>query len=340
MATSSRPRSRRPKAQVQEEFDQIQEELADAKQTTLSKDQQLARLRETEVRQAVENTSVETVVHGVSGLNLEISQALADLSSKLVSEVSRLGELREAVALETKELERLHKLDVAKTSLDILVEEYRTEKEKLEQDMAAQREAWAQEKQQYLREQKDFEETAKKQRQREIEDYEYKKALDRKKAQDKYEEELRVLEKSNKEKQETLERSWQERETILKAKEEEVAHLQQEVAAFPPRLKEERERAWAEATAQTKQNYEQQIVLLRKDSEAERKMSALHIKTFEELAARQTTQIELLSRQLDEAKQQVQDIAVKAIEGASGAKALAHINQIAMEQAKPRAGQS
>jgi len=37
---------------------------------------------------------------------------------------------------------------------------------------------------------------------------------------------------------------------------------------------------------------------------------------------------------VDEAKQQVQDIAVKAIEGASGAKALAHINQIAMEQAK------
>jgi len=30
----------------------------------------------------------------------------------------------------------------------------------------------------------------------------------------------------------------------------------------------------------------------------------------------------------------VQEIAVKAIEGAFGAKALAHINQIAMEQAK------
>jgi hypothetical protein len=30
----------------------------------------------------------------------------------------------------------------------------------------------------------------------------------------------------------------------------------------------------------------------------------------------------------------VHDIAVKAIEGASGAKALTHLNQIAMEQAK------
>jgi hypothetical protein len=41
-------------------------------------------------------------------------------------------------------------------------------------------------------------------------------------------------------------------------------------------------------------------------------------------------------KQLAEAKQQVRDIAVKAIEGASGAKALSHINQIAMEQAKNR----
>jgi colicin import membrane protein len=32
----------------------------------------------------------------------------------------------------------------------------------------------------------------------------------------------------------------------------------------------------------------------------------------------------------------VQDIAVKAIEGASGSKALSHVNQIAMEQAKNR----
>ena len=45
-------------------------------------------------------------------------------------------------------------------------------------------------------------------------------------------------------------------------------------------------------------------------------------------------------KQLDEAKQQVQDIAVKAIEGASGARALSHVNQIAMEQAKTRSGQA
>ena len=51
------------------------------------------------------------------------------------------------------------------------------------------------------------------------------------------------------------------------------------------------------------------------------------------------SKMEKLQTQLEEAKKQVQDIAVKAIEGASGAQALSHINKIAMEQAKTRTPQ-
>jgi hypothetical protein len=79
--------------------------------------------------------------------------------------------------------------------------------------------------------------------------------------------------------------------------------------------------------------------LLQKDVESERKMSHFRIQSLEEAVAQQVSHAENLAKQLDEAKKQVQDIAIKAIEGASGAKALAHINQIAMEQAKPRVGQ-
>jgi len=66
----------------------------------------------------------------------------------------------------------------------------------------------------------------------------------------------------------------------------------------------------------------------------------LRIKSLEEQNAKQAVQIESLQSKLDDAKQQVQDIAVKAIEGASGARALTHVNQIAMEQAKQRSPQS
>jgi ribonuclease HI len=77
---------------------------------------------------------------------------------------------------------------------------------------------------------------------------------------------------------------------------------------------------------------------LKKESEAEKRLAELQIKTLEDNLARQSAQMAALHKQLDEAKQQVQEIAVKAIEGASGAKALSHINQIAMEQAKHQQG--
>ncbi len=339
MARTANPRPRRTKTEVQEEFDKIREDVSETKENATVKDDELARHKAAEIRHAVSGASVESVVHRTSDLNLEISKALAEVSAKLVSEVEQLTGLREAVALETRELERLHKLDVAATALDYLTEEYRLQQEKLEAEISVQRTSWAEEKQAQLREQKESDEAQKKQRQRETDDYEYKKALDRKKAQDQYEEQVRVQEKKNKEKQDALEKSWHDREVALKASESEFARYKQESESFPARLKDERERAAAQGSEATKQSFEQQIVLLKRDSEAEKKMSDFRVKSLEEAAARQVGQIELLSRQLDEAKKQVQDIAMKAIEGASGANALAHINKIAMEQAKTRVGQ-
>ena len=75
---------------------------------------------------------------------------------------------------------------------------------------------------------------------------------------------------------------------------------------------------------------------MKKDAEAEKRFGELRVKTLEETVGHQQAQIAALEKQLADAKQQVQDIAVKAIEGASGARALSHINQIAMEQAKNR----
>jgi hypothetical protein len=82
------------------------------------------------------------------------------------------------------------------------------------------------------------------------------------------------------------------------------------------------------------------MVLLKKDGEAEKRLAELQIQSLHDTVNRQAAEIEVLHKQIEEAKKQVQDIAVKAIEGASGAKALSHVNQIAMEQAKTRLPQS
>jgi hypothetical protein len=254
----------------------------------------------------------------------------------LTEETQLLASVREAVALERKELERLHKIDIAATALDQMVQDYVREKQRLEAEIAARRSEWEQESERMERERKEQEEALKRQRQREIEDYEYRKNLERKKAQDKYDEDVRLTEKKNAEKQETLEKGWKQREAALKEQEDELARLRKESAEFPARLQKEAAAAAAQARSETEARLEQQTLVLRKDAEAERRLGELRVKTLDELAARQQAHIEALEKQLADAKQQVQDIAVKAIEGASGAKALSHINQIAMEQAKNR----
>lgn len=342
MAIATRKMARpgkRTKQEIEKEFADVRAQVEEARQETSPKLGELAKLQEAEARQAVEGISVESVVQRVSGLGLDISKALAGLSEQLTEEVNWLLAVRAAVELEKKELQRLHQLDVAATSLDQLVQEYERQKQELEQEIVSQRAAWEEEARAAERERKEQEENLKKQRQREIEEYEYKKALERKKAQDKYEEEMRLLEKKNQEKQESLEKGWQQREVALRDREEELARLRKEAEQFPERLQKEVERAVGEATRQAEARSEQKMLVAGKDAEADKRLAELRIKTLEESVTRQVAQISALQNQLEEAKKQVQDIAVKAIEGASGAKALSHINQIAIEQAKHRSQQ-
>jgi chromosome segregation ATPase len=337
--TATRPAVKRSRADVEKEFAEVRTQVEEAREEASPKLDALAKLRETEVRQAVAGISVETVVQRLSELGLDVSKALNNLSEQLVGEVSRLIAVREAIEVEKKDLEKVHQLEIAATALDQMVQDYARQKSELEEEIAGQRERWEEETRSAERDRKEQEEALRKQRQRELEDFEYKKALERKKAQDKYDEELRLTEKKNQEKQEALEKSWQQREAALREREDDVAKLRKEAEEFPKQLKAEVDRAAAEATRQTEARLEQRIVVLQKDAEIEKRMADLRVQTLEGTVAQMTAQITALQKQLDDAKKQVQDIAVKAIEGASGARALTHINEIAIEQAKHRSPQ-
>jgi len=339
MAAGKSPsgKTRRPKAEVQQEFEKIETQVDAEKAATDFKSDETAKIREQEVKEAVADISVESVVQKIGSLGVEISKYLSDVSSRLMTGTNLLTSLREAVTLEKKELERLHKIDISKTAIDLLVEEYRKTKADLEKEIEEHRASWTSEREEQDKNSKDSEDTLKKQRAREKEEYEYQKTLERKKEENDYVEAQRTLERKNKEKQEALDKSWAQRETTLKEQEEELARLKKEAVEFPARIKSEIEKEVASSLAREKAQHEQNTLLLQKEFEGEKRMAELRIKSLEETMARQFSQIESLGSRLDEAKKQVQDIAIKAIEGASGARALSHINQIAMEQAKTRA---
>jgi len=329
-------RPKRSKPEIQREFQEIQEQTVDARESADPKIDEASRRREAEVREAVDGVTVESAVQRISGLGLDIAKALSGLSVKLTDEVQLLASVREAVALERSEIERLHKIDVAATALDQMVLDYGRQKQELETEIAGRRAEWEAEAARVERDRKEQEEALRKQRQREAEDFEYRKAQERKKAQDKYDEEVRLQEKKNHEKQEALEKNWQQREAALKEREEDLARLRKESEGFPKRLETEASAAAERSRRETEARLQQEILGMKKDADAEKRFSELRVKALEDTVSRQQAQIAALEKQLADAKQQVQDIAVKAIEGASGAKALSHINQIAMEQAKNR----
>ena len=71
-----------------------------------------------------------------------------------------------------------------------------------------------------------------------------------------------------------------------------------------------------------------------KEIDGEKQNYQLRIQALEQTIETQEARINKLSQQLDAAQKQVQDLAVKAIEGASNRKSFEAMKEIAMEQAK------
>lgn len=330
------PKPVRSKDEVKQSFAALREEVEDLGSAPDPKAEQAARERSADLRAAVEGLDVEGIVQRLSGVGVAVSRALGEVSDKLTREVELLETVREAVALERRELERLHHIDTAATALDQLVQEYARESGRLETEITSRRTEWEQESRTADAQRKEQEEALRKQRQREAEEYEYRKSLERKRQQDKHDEESRERERTNREKQEALERSWQEREEALKDAEQELQHLREETSGFPERLRRETEAATQAARQAAEAGFAHERLALQKDAEAERRFGELQVRTLQDTITRQGEQLALLQKQLDEAKRQVQEIAMRAIEGASEAKALSYVSQIATEQAKAR----
>jgi colicin import membrane protein len=122
-------RTTRSRAETMQAFEAIREEV-EAPPAAVAKSAEAGQLREVEVRRSVEGVTVDNVIQKIAGLGLEVSRALAGISEKLSQEVELLASVREAVALERRELQHLHKIDVAATALDQLVQDYGHEKQK------------------------------------------------------------------------------------------------------------------------------------------------------------------------------------------------------------------
>ncbi len=287
----------------------------------------------------------ESIVRELAELKLNIGKTLTGLAEQLTDEANKLTEIKQAIEIETKHLEELHDIKIAADTLANLIQAQEERKRVFEAEMAQaeerhknevahQRTEWAKEQAEHALAVKERDLALKKESEREKEEYEYNLTLSRKKDKDTYEEKQAALKKALAEEKLAQERDLAEREAKIATREKEFAELKAKVEAYPTELSEAVKKAEKAALAAAENQAKTEAKLLAKEVEGDTRLAELKIAALEETIAKQNAQIQVLTKQLNEASAQAQNIALRVIEGHSDAKALKKVNEIALQQAK------
>ena len=286
------------------------------------------------------------IIKSLEQLQIGFGGAVSNLSEQLIAEATQLTEIQTAIAQEREQLESLYELKkIEETTIDILIDKYQYNAKKFTEEFELQQEndeqeiqklkiAWAKEKEAHTRLIKERNEEYHKQQQREEEEYQYNLDLARDLDEGEYEQQKKQKQKQLLEARQELEKQWQQKEDNLAKKEKQYAEAQEKAAAFEEQLKAKIKQGQEEGkgigTYQAKVRTDLRI----KEIEGEKQNYQLRIQTLEQTIANQETRINKLSQQLDASLKQVQDLAVKAIEGTSNRNSFEAMKAIAMEQAK------
>ncbi|MDJ0597762.1 MAG: hypothetical protein QNJ37_02810 [Crocosphaera sp.] len=294
----------------------------------------------------VSNNKITVTIENLEKLQGNFGSAVSHLSEQLITEASLLAELNKIATEELAELVELHEIEtIEDDTLSNLIEEYQTTAKTNKEELTKQQETlvkeleelqknWHKEKQNYNRDVRERDQEYLTNKKRDQEQYIYNLELERQLDEEQYEAEKQTLYQELKETKETQEKQWQEREDIITKQEEEQEETKEKVE----QLKQELEQKIKQAKEEGKGigNYQAKIKsdLRSKEIEGEKHNYELRIAALEETIQNQEMRRQTLSQQLEASLKQVQDLAVKAIEGTSNRNSFEAMKEIAMEQAK------
>jgi hypothetical protein len=294
----------------------------------------------TSIQQKMNNT-IESLVK----IQLGFGSAANELSEQLSTKASKLAEIGESVTNEIQQLAQLHNLEISEGILDTLIEsydhnekayheEYSERYEVLSQEILELRNTWTKEQEEHQRTIKERNDNLNRTRQRDAAEYKYDLELQRKLAIDEYEQQQKVLYQELEELQQVTEKQWEQREKTISEREKQFEELKTKVEVFP----KEKEAAIKKATEEGKgiASYQAKVKsdLNAKEVEGQKRFYEQRLQSLELTITNQETRLQNLSKQLESALKQVQDLAVKAIEGTANVNSYQAIKEIALEQAK------
>jgi hypothetical protein len=339
----STPKKRSTRQAMAEAVAETEKAVAQRKETESRPQERLAAKAVSEAVAVADELSSDAVVRAISELKSTVARTLTQLSDRLEEEIGKYSQVRRAVATKDAELQEIYEIQRSASTLLATLEtnqrkeeeldrEYQAEKERLDREIADTREQWEVEWKQHELEVKERDTAEQKRRQRDADEFKYGFAREQQLARDKWNDELAKAEKELSERKERLEREWEEREKALAARERELAELRARAAGFAQELKTTADEAARDAVARLQQQHQSEIELLRRESEGEKNVLSTKNVALERTVKEQAEQLARSAQQAEKAYTQVQEIAVRAIEGSASAKQLAHLQQLLADQ--------
>ncbi len=292
---------------------------------TLKKDLQDKSKIVAQAKTNVENTNpLETL----DNIGLAFMKQLEELKSKMLQEKQKFEEIEQAISLEKNVLEDIYGIKVEAESLEALIATHKQAKEKLELEIKQAKEKLVadikQGKEEWNAELKQSEEAwlaklaqSKQEKQREEEDYLYNLKIGRRNDEDAYLQKKSKLEQELQEEKSSFEKETTERENELKAREEELVALREKEITYQKNIDEAIVKTEKEVSTKLKIEYEYKQKLENKEMEVQLKLYQQEIELLKSKSSEQQAIISELNEKSAKASDQVKDIALKAIEGAS-----------------------
>lgn len=153
-------------------------------------------------------------------------------------------------------------------------------------------------------------------------------------AKDKFADEMAKAEKSLAERTTDADRQLSLRERGIAEREQELEDLRARAEAAPAELNTAVAKALKESNERARTDVAAREELLKRDFAGERNVLTTRIAALERTVTEQAEQITRFAAQAEKAYTQVQEIAVRAIEGSSAAKSLAGLQQMLSEQSR------
>jgi hypothetical protein len=333
------------KNEILDAYHEVLQKFKEVKKVT--KQEQRITEEKKEIVEIASKQTTDDIVKNLAELKLSLVKSLEEIEEKLLSNHKQLTTLQQAIQIQTKDLAEIHEIKVNADTLSALLvaqrekstafeKEMKDRQQSFDQEIIQKRVLWKKEQDEFELARKEQEAQAKKTRLREEEEYTYQRDLLRQKERDQYEAEKQSLEKELTIKRIGLEKEFEEREAKIASQEQEFKLLKEKAEKFPAELQKAVQETDKSVTERLKFKYDYETKLAQKEVEGEKKLYQQMIAALEAKVAHLEAQAKHLSDKTNQANLQVQDIAVKAIEGASRQRYMGNYVEKTLEQTKPQ----